>query len=163
MKKFFAVLLFFVSLVFVTNSCRQDPPVPGPCDAVVCENGGTCDNGTCVCPTGYSGPRCETYYTTLLAGTYTSNNFNCGAFPFPLNGDWEIKVNPDNKEQLILPQDMIAQMSGNNFSVQPKTIVAVSVWGDGYFEGERMHLKLNIGSPITGILGTCEGDYYKKK
>ena len=40
---------------------------------------------------------------------------------------------------------------------------AIANWGEGYFEGERMHLKLNFGSVITGVLGTCEGDYYKVK
>ncbi|MGZ5244660.1 MAG: calcium-binding EGF-like domain-containing protein [Bacteroidia bacterium] len=160
MKNIFAIAILFITL-FTFSTCRQDPAVPGPCDAIVCENGGTCDNGNCVCPTGYSGPRCETYYTTLLAGKYTSNNFNCGFFP--LNGDADIAVNPENKDQLLLPQGLIADVSGNNFSVLPKSQLGVSIWGEGYFEGERMFLKLNIGSPITGVLSTCQGDFYKKK
>jgi len=32
-----------------------------PCDDVVCQNGGTCDEGTCLCPDGYSGVNCEIF------------------------------------------------------------------------------------------------------
>ena len=32
---------------------------PDPCEAVVCQNGGTCNEGICDCPDGYSGENCE--------------------------------------------------------------------------------------------------------
>ena len=31
-----------------------------PCADVVCQNGGSCVDGTCICPEGYTGPNCET-------------------------------------------------------------------------------------------------------
>lgn len=34
-----------------------------PCDGVTCYNGGTCINGTCSCPQGYTGPACESQVT----------------------------------------------------------------------------------------------------
>ena len=30
------------------------------CTGVVCQNGGGCNNGVCVCPTGYTGTNCQT-------------------------------------------------------------------------------------------------------
>lgn len=30
------------------------------CENITCKNGGACVNGTCSCPTGYTGSRCET-------------------------------------------------------------------------------------------------------
>ena len=38
---------------FVFHSCKKDP-----CLGVTCRNGGYCANGTCNCPTGYSGSDC---------------------------------------------------------------------------------------------------------
>lgn len=38
------------------SSCKKDP-----CEDVNCLNGGVCDDGTCICPDGYSGPRCESF------------------------------------------------------------------------------------------------------
>ncbi len=33
---------------------------PDPCRDIVCQNGGNCVNGNCVCEAGYTGSRCET-------------------------------------------------------------------------------------------------------
>ncbi len=82
---------------------------------------------------------------------------------FTLAGDAEIKVNPENKNQLLLPNGLIADMNGNNFTVQPKAQFTLTIWGDGFVEGDKLTLKLNIGSPLTGVLATCEGDYFKVK
>ncbi|NCG30359.1 MAG: hypothetical protein GWP27_07820 [Bacteroidetes bacterium] len=47
-------LKLFFSLLFVgfLSSCND-------CKDVVCDNGGTCDDGICLCRTGYSGTNCE--------------------------------------------------------------------------------------------------------
>lgn len=49
------------------TSCSKDD-----CKDVVCQNGGTCSGGTCTCPTGYSGARCESLWTAAFTGTWTA-------------------------------------------------------------------------------------------
>jgi len=53
------VLLFAIlSMVISISSCsllEEDA-----CEMISCENGGTCNDGTCDCPDGFSGPMCET-------------------------------------------------------------------------------------------------------
>jgi hypothetical protein len=63
MKKFRTILstalftLFAFAVVFI--SCRKDFDAD-VCDAVLCENGGTCNpDGSCNCPAGYGGPLCQ--------------------------------------------------------------------------------------------------------
>jgi hypothetical protein len=41
-------------LLIILNACESDP-----CENVVCQNGGTCVDGTCDCPTGFEGKFCE--------------------------------------------------------------------------------------------------------
>src|SRR6267154_1017735 len=51
------LIYFFVtifSLLLVVSACKKDS-----CRNNLCENGGVCIDGSCNCPTGYSGVHCE--------------------------------------------------------------------------------------------------------
>jgi len=50
MKK---LIIFLLTIACFTN-CSD------PCDDVNCQNGSTCDDGTCLCVEGYIGTNCET-------------------------------------------------------------------------------------------------------
>jgi len=43
------------------------------CENVTCQNGGSCSNGVCSCPTGYTGTFCETAATSAIS--YKNNTF----------------------------------------------------------------------------------------
>lgn len=47
------------------------------CGKTTCQNGGTCENNICKCPTGYSGTSCETSWTSEYIGTYVCSNEQC--------------------------------------------------------------------------------------
>ncbi len=49
------LLLAVLCTVLNTQSCKDE------CDKVVCQNGGTCNDGTCECPDGYTGTNCESF------------------------------------------------------------------------------------------------------
>lgn len=49
-------IVFLVILTFGMLSCAK----PDPCEEFVCQNGGTCVDGTCNCPEGFAGTMCET-------------------------------------------------------------------------------------------------------
>ena len=56
---FAAAAIMMVSSVVYFNSCKKDP-----CKDVVCNNGGTCTDGTCACTSGYEGTDCSTEMRT---------------------------------------------------------------------------------------------------
>ena len=62
-------LLSFGSIFYV--SCKKDP-----CAGVTCLNGGTCGGGTCTCPSGYMGSRCQIPPNDAFVGTFTGSG--CG-------------------------------------------------------------------------------------
>jgi hypothetical protein len=49
-------IVFLVLLTFGMFSCAK----PDPCEELVCQNGGVCEDGTCNCPEGFAGQFCET-------------------------------------------------------------------------------------------------------
>jgi hypothetical protein len=51
--------------VTLYSSCSKDK-----CKDVVCNNGGSCNEGVCSCPTGYEGANCETLSRAKFVGTY---------------------------------------------------------------------------------------------
>lgn len=71
------LMLLLLTLSFVTglSSCDDDP-----CEAQYCLNGGTCVEGDCKCPTGYTGEHCETQIANpgyvCASGTCTYVNDN---------------------------------------------------------------------------------------
>jgi len=54
--------------MIIINSCTKTKS--NPCANITCYNNGTCDNGTCICPSGYTGTYCQ----TATNSTITLNN-----------------------------------------------------------------------------------------
>lgn len=62
--KYLYVLATFLTITCF--SCSKDDGTGGgsdPCAQVVCQNGGYCANGQCVCPAGYTGADCSQQVT----------------------------------------------------------------------------------------------------
>lgn len=58
-------LISYVLILTLVVSCKN------PCDTITCFNGGTCDDGTCLCPNWYEGDYCETEQRTKFLGNYS--------------------------------------------------------------------------------------------
>jgi len=64
------VFLMLVALSsFIYTACHKDQ-----CKNVVCLNLGACDGGTCFCPTGYEGSRCEILSRDKLVATFNGHD-----------------------------------------------------------------------------------------
>lgn len=62
---------FTLAAVLTLNSCTQDP-----CVELNCENGGSCSDGLCQCPTGFEGAQCDITTASRFVGSY-SGTMNC--------------------------------------------------------------------------------------
>ena len=54
----------FISVAYL--SCNRDK-----CKTIVCANGGVCNGGACICPSGYEGSNCETVSRFKFLGNWS--------------------------------------------------------------------------------------------
>jgi EGF-like domain len=64
-----AFLMLFIFAVTIYTSCKKDA-----CKGVTCLNGGTCKDGKCTCPSGYSGVYCGTSVNAQYSGTWSGTD-----------------------------------------------------------------------------------------
>ncbi len=89
----FSALLTFGAFGAITyTSCNKDE-----CKDVVCQNGGTCNEGNCDCPTGYEGTSCETKSVTKFVGTWAVSE-DCSSTPYQVT----ITADPSNVSGVIV-------------------------------------------------------------
>ena len=65
------VVLLAIGGILSASSCKNK------CGTTTCQNGGTCSDNKCVCPTGYTGNSCETASSAITIGTYDCSRSNC--------------------------------------------------------------------------------------
>lgn len=69
-----SILTSFVALMFglFCFACKHNL-----CETVSCKNGGSCEDGKCVCPTGYTGVKCEIKINPCFAMGCDTTNSTC--------------------------------------------------------------------------------------
>lgn len=63
-----AMAFLGVAATVLYTSCEKDT-----CEGLNCQNGGSCAEGFCRCPTGYEGTECETMAGTKFVGKFIGN------------------------------------------------------------------------------------------
>ena len=74
MKKAVLLSVLFTLTIFSATTflaCTKDA-----CKDITCQHGGTCNGGACVCPTGYTGARCETQVKSCVTNNTAEVQFS---------------------------------------------------------------------------------------
>ncbi|MEO6831044.1 MAG: calcium-binding EGF-like domain-containing protein [Chitinophagaceae bacterium] len=127
--------------VFI-SSCAEDK-----CKALVCANGGVCNQGACICPSGYEGPQCETdNRTRFLNGTKSSWNVQEDGSESPETQYPISIVNGDGPTQILIknfnnffPEAVKARVKGDTMYIDPQTFPSGSVVGQGYIMDDKYY------------------------
>jgi len=67
-----AITAIFLGATIFSACTKSSNNNADPCSSITCQNGGTCANGVCTCPTGYTGTNCGTLATTQIQFTNTT-------------------------------------------------------------------------------------------
>jgi hypothetical protein len=105
---------------------------------VSCQNGVTaCVNGTCQCPTGYSGNYCELSTISFRNNTYTPIYLNVSGYPDTIPPDSTVSYYGTSGEALTI--------SAFTFGTNPTTNLPV---------GDTIPWSLNDNFPVNGLTHT---------
>jgi hypothetical protein len=146
----FSALLTIGAFATITyTACKKDE-----CKDVVCQNGGTCDGGNCVCASGYEGTNCETATASKLAGAYSATE-SCQP-PLTGSSNWSSTVtqSSSDKTKIVIANfgDSGANVTGkvdkNAITLDATTIDGTNVTGTGTVNGNI----LTINYTLTGTV-----------
>lgn len=155
-------LQLFFSIVFLAFmfSCSD------PCDDVNCGDNGTCDDGTCLCETGYVGTLCDGKIIDLYTGNWVSDNFLCdgqGQDPVTLvieEGDsvTEIQFYDPLEPEFIYNVTYV----DSTLMVPSQLVNGVRISGTGTINSDgTMNLTFDLLAVAEGESFTCTGLFSK--
>ena len=109
------------------------------CGSTTCQNGGTCSNNVCVCPTGYSGSACEHGWADAAIGTYTcshtcspavagANSWQSAITKYSTNGGFTVEISNFNNSNNYVVATVDSATSG---TTQHITVVGSGAGGTG--------------------------------
>jgi hypothetical protein len=154
------LLIICLVLAWSLSGCRPDP-----CETVVCQNGGTCVDGSCQCTPGFRGPSCEFFEQIQLTGTYsvaytgcfvTSPQHNILIEPLPGNGDGLVLYDLGDYACPAGRVRLEATLSGNTLTVASQEIacgpITYTFSGSGTFDAAGvLTLDFSVGYLVDGI------------
>lgn len=153
----------FLALVLVGgNACKKDED---PCKDVTCQNGGTCDEGECICPTGYEGTNCETEERAKFFGTWRTTNETCTSGG-PSTFDITITTNSGDISKINIANlygagfTAVATLTGNNVSIASQSFGTGSIVGSGSLSGTTLTLSYTVTG--GGSSDNCNGVTFTK-
>ncbi len=141
-----AIIMATISGIVIFSSCSKTS-----CGSIICQNGGTCSDGKCSCPTGYSGSLCQTRAKSAIQ--YVNNTFT----PITIAVNGESKIIPVGSSvvyggQYGLPASMNASTSGTSGSLGISTdeakIGLTINWSqiDEFPISDTMRVPLDVGA-----------------
>ncbi len=159
---YIAFVLTCASLAGVLfTGCKKDDP----CENVTCQNGGTCNNGSCSCPSGYEGSTCATEVRSKFIASYSVQE-NCspgGNFNYVMT----INSSATGVSNVVLNNfygvgaTVVGSVSGSSITIASQTVtvnsVAVNVSGSGQLNGNILTLSYTVsaGTEADNCTSTC--------
>jgi len=137
MKVRFKTILFSAMSTMVAflavsyTSCTTDK-----CKELVCANGGVCNDGVCLCPSGYTGTQCETALRDLLTGIYIVTEkgslVNAAQYTVTIGNGATVTDIVINNFNNSIPVPITANVSGDSIYIPTQNVSGKIITGNGY-------------------------------
>ncbi len=123
-----------------------------PCSDVTCLNDGVCIEGSCDCAEGYEGTTCETEKRENLLGTWSTNDYVCGAFTesktFIITASDDSVLGIEIFNQINPIDTLQGEITDSGFSVPPQAIAGgiFTISGSGSLMDDSLEISFTVDS-----------------
>jgi hypothetical protein len=144
MKHFIYSLAIVIAVLFTVSifSCQKS------CSGT-CQNGGTCKDGSCSCPNGYSGAQCQTAANAQFVGNYIGN--------FDVNSPYTLPVKASLTNPIGITIDpgsgylLNATISGSSINIPLQTTLDTVTWsGTGSLSSDGNTITISFNESYAG-------------
>lgn len=160
----FAALMTIGAFSAITyTACNKDE-----CKDVVCNNGGTCVDGTCSCPTGYEGTNCDAKTRDKFIGSWAgSDQCTSGTYTITLSiaassssNVTALVTNPGGFGGTVT---ITGNVTGSNTLAFNSQSVGGgrTLTGTMTFNGNSMTFSYTV-TPAVGVADACNGTYSRQ-
>ncbi len=149
-------IIFFVLIcVSLLGACKKNP-----CKGVNCENGGFCNDGSCLCPAGYEGNDCSVFSSKKFIAQYLITDY-CSSDTFNYQSD--LTQIPDSATYILFGnfansgKNIRAKANGNQLLIEQQVINQLTINGLGIID-TSMHkivLSYTVYSSTQQIIDSC--------
>ncbi len=156
----------FTSVVFYT-SCKNK------CGSITCQNGGTCSDNKCSCPTGYYNNACQSAWDDPLIGTYHCSRSGCSPAVIGVNAwtstitknsvysGYTINISNFDNSNTIVTGTVDSAIGGINHIVVAPAPGTFGVNATGTYENGVIKLQFTTASS-TGAGYSCNMELVKQ-
>lgn len=147
-KTWIAFLFMAFVITTATTSCERNKcKIRG----IECQNDGTCFDGECNCPAGWTGTLCDTAESFKYNGTYAGIRVYDNGYA---TGDTLSIINQTNNTILLEPNTVIplkANVQNNQFFVPKANFLNYVISGSGVLNQDRLSMTVVYDSVINGV------------
>ncbi len=137
-----------------------------PCEDVNCGTNGACDEGKCICDTGYEGELCDTLMAEKFFGRWFAADRECSTgntisvkYDFEAwNEADEVRITTETTPKFKI----VAKVIGDSLAISPQIIdfgTPVTYTGYGKFKNDILYFE--IVQTTGDYVRTCTGNYVK--
>ncbi len=128
-----ATLAFSAFAAVTFSSCTEDK-----CKGIVCAYGGNCNDGACVCPTGYEGPQCETvnrdYYKGIWKVNEDGTRSNAAQYDVAIETTGDVPNLKMTNFRNYLTMNVAAHVKGDTLTIDRQSVNNTTVEGWGVID-----------------------------
>ncbi len=140
-------LPLMLSTVAFLGACKKDA-----CKDVTCQNGGSCTDGSCVCPAGFEGSNCEVSTRAKFLGFYNVTE-TCPGEVYSYT--FTITAGPSSATAIIIDNitgwgPITGTVSGNGLTIPTQQVTEmgdiVTVVGSGQISGNTLNMSYTLSA-----------------